>query len=134
MNIYETFASNLIDEPKTFPLSESSDITLNPIGGDKARRFFERLMEPYSPRLNAGGVLTDEENKALTIRFYAEYVVKNWTGLKDKDGEEIKFSPEVAKTLFSDKKLEGFFSLIVRMSQNEAAFKEKADEADEGNS
>lgn len=133
MNLYETFENNLIDEPKTFPLSEDAEITLAPIGGDKARRFFERMMEPYSARLSAGGSLTDEENKKLNIRFYAEYVVKGWKGIKDKDGAEIKFSPDTAKTLFADEKLAGFFALIVRMSQNEAAFKAEANEADEKN-
>lgn len=133
MNLYETFANNLVDEAKTFPLSEEASITMLPIGGDKARRAFERMMEPYSARLQAGGSLTEAENKALNIRFYAEHIVKGWTGIKDQDGEAIEFSPERAKALFSDKKLEGFFALIVRMSQNEAAFKANAEEADEGN-
>ena len=133
MNLYETFANNLVDEAKTFPLSETASITMLPIGGDKARRAFERMMEPYSARLQAGGSLTEAENKALNIRFYADHIVKGWTGINDAENQPIEFSPERAKALFTDKRLEGFFGLIVRMSQNEAAFKAQAEEDDSGN-
>jgi len=133
MNLYEAFESNLDDTAKEFPLSDTASITLMPIAGDKSRRAFERMMEPYSVRLNAGGKLTDEENKALNVRFYAENIVKGWKGIKDREGKEIKFSPEAATALFSDEKLAGFFALIIRMASNDASFEAKKAEADEGN-
>jgi hypothetical protein len=89
MNLYEAFERNLVDEGKEFPLSDTAYITLLPVGGDKARRAFERMMEPYSPRLNAGGKLTEEENKSLNVRFYSEVIIKGWTGIKGRDGENI---------------------------------------------
>lgn len=134
MNIYETFESTLVDEAKSFPLSDTASITMIPTSGDKARRAFERMMEPYGPRLQAGGVLTEQENKDLNVRFYSEVIVKGWSGIKGRDKEDIPFSVENAKMLFSDKKLAGFFALIIRMSQNDAAFEAAAIEADEGNS
>ncbi len=134
MNLYEAFERNLVDEPKEFPLSDKSFITMLPVGGDKARRAFERMMEPYSPRLNAGGKLTEQENKDLNVRFYSEHIVKSWRGLQDRDGKEIKFSKDAAAALFADEKLQSFFALIIRMSSNDAAFEAQAAEADEGNS
>jgi hypothetical protein len=134
MDLYEAFERNLVDEPKEFPLSDTAYITLLPVGGDKARRAFERMMEPYSPRLNAGGKLTEEENKALNIKFYAEYVIKGWRGLKDREKKDIKYSVEAAKTLLADEKLQGFFALIIRMASNDAAFEAARAEEDEGNS
>lgn len=135
MNLYEQFAANdLIDEPKSFPLSDEATITMLPTGGDKARRAFERMMEPYGPRLNAGGKLTDEENKKLNVRFYAEYIVKGWEGLRGRDKELIPYSKENAAAVFSDEKLAGFFALIIRMSQNDEAFKAASEATDEGNS
>lgn len=133
MNIFETFANNLVDEAKTFPLSETASITMMPVGGDKGRRAFNKMMEPYAARLQAGGTLTEAENEALSKRFYAEFVVVGWEGINDADNQPIPHSVEAAKTLFNDKRLEGFFSLIVRMSQNEAAFRAQADENDSGN-
>lgn len=133
MNLYEAFETNLEDTPKSFPLSEDASVTLLPIAGDKARRAFERMMEPYGPRLNAGGKLTDEENKALNVRFYSEHIIKGWKGIKGRDGEEIPFSPDNAKNLLSDEKLTSFFALLIRMASNDAAFNAKAAETDEGN-
>ncbi len=133
MNIYEAFESNLEDTSKTFPLSDTASITLMPIAGEKSRRAFERMMEPYSVRLNAGGKLTDEENKSLNVRFYAENIIKGWTGIKDREGNDIEFSVENAKTLLSDEKLAGFFALIIRMASNDASFEAAKAESDAGN-
>jgi hypothetical protein len=133
MNIYEAFERSLIDEAKTFPLGDTESITMLPTGGEKARRAFQKMMEPYAPRLDAGGKLTDEENKKLNVRFYAEHIVKGWEGIRGRDGEIIPYSKENAAALFSDEKIAAFFGLIVRMSQNDAAFEEAAAEADAGN-
>jgi hypothetical protein len=134
MDLYEAFERNLVDEAKEFPLSDTGYITLLPVGGDKARRAFERMMEPYSPRLNAGGKLTEEENKQLNVKFYSEYVIKGWRGLKDREKKEIKYSVEAAKKLLSDERLQGFFALIIRMASNDSAFEAARAEDDEGNS
>ena len=133
MNIYEAFERNLVDEGKEFPLSETAYITLLPVGGDKARRAFDRMMEPYSPRLNAGGKLTEEENKDLNIRFYAEHIVLGWRGITDRDGKDITFSKENVKKLLSDERLASFFALIIKMAANDAAFEAARAEEDEGN-
>lgn len=133
MNIFEAFERNLVDEGKEFPLSDVAHITLLPVGGEKARRAFERMMEPYGPRLSAGGKLTEEENKQLNVRFYAEHIIKGWRGLKDRENKEIKFSVDAAKALLSDEKLAPFFALIIRMASNDAAFEAARDEADAGN-
>lgn len=134
MNLYEAFERNLVDEAKEFPLSDTANIKLLPVGGDKARRALERMMEPYSPRLNAGGKLTEEENKQLNVRFYSETVIKGWSGMNDRDGTPIPYSVENAKKLLSDEKLAPFFALIIRMATNDAAFEAARAEADEGNS
>jgi len=133
MNLYEAFETNLDDTAKEFPLSDTASITLLPVAGEKSRRAFERMMEPYSVRLNAGGKLTDEENKTLNVRFYAENIVKGWKGIKDRENNEIEFSVENAKALFSDEKLAGFFALIIRMATNDASFEAAKAEADAGN-
>jgi len=134
MNLYEAFETNLDDTAKAFPLSETASITLSPIAGEKSRRAFERMMEPYSIRLNGGGKLTDEENKSLNVRFYSENIIKGWKGIKDREGKEIKFSPEACAKLLSDPKLNSFFALIIRMAANDASFEAAKAEADEGNS
>ncbi|UIS25212.1 hypothetical protein [Erythrobacter phage vB_EliS-L02] len=133
LNIYEAFGTDLVDEAKTFPLSDTASITLVPTGGEKAKRAFEKMMEPYSVRLNSGGKLTEKENKDLNVRFFAEHIIKGWEGITDDKGEEIKFSPEAAKALLSEKKLEGFFLLIIKMASDDASFAAAREEDDAGN-
>lgn len=133
MDIYAAFENKLVDEAKEFPLSETASITLRPIGGETARRAFEKMMEPYSVRLNAGGKLTDTENRDLNARFYAHHVIKGWKGIKDREGKEIKFSADAAETLLKDKALERFFTMILKMSADDDSFRETRDEDDSGN-
>lgn len=133
MNIFEAFESHLVDEAKTFPLSDTASIKLLPTGGEKAKRAFERMMEPYSVRLNAGGKLTDAENKKLNVEFFANHIIKGWSGILDREGNPIEFSPAAAEALLSDPKLERFFLMIVKMASNDAAFEATREEDDAGN-
>ena len=134
MNIYEAFGSDFKDAAKTFPLSEDASITLMPTSGEASRRAFEKLMEPYSVRLNAGGKLTEAENKALNVKFFANHIIKGWTGIRDSEGNEIEFSSAAAEALLGDKKLERFFLLIIKIANDEDSFKAARDENDLGNS
>ena len=133
MNIFDAFETNLVDEAKTFPLSDTASITLRPTGGDTAKRAFERMMEPYSVRLNAGGKLTEQENKDLNVKFFAEHIIKGWEGITDRDNNVIEFTPENAVKLLSDKKLERFFLLVIKMASDDESFGAAREEDDAGN-
>lgn len=134
MNLYEAFEKNpIVDEAKKFPLSDKASIWLRPLTGETSRRALEALMEPYNIRLNNGGKLTEEENRKLNAEFYSSTIVKKWEGLTDREGKEIEFSPENAKALFLDPKLEEFFGLIIKMAAADDQFRTSRIEADAGN-
>lgn len=134
LNIYEAFESNpIVDEAKEFPLGESSGIKLRPLSGTTSRRGFDKLMEPYSVRLNAGGSLTEAENKALNARFYATYIIAGWHGLTDSEGKDIEYSPERAEALLLDPKLERLFSIVIKIAADEDSFRTTRTEDDAGN-
>lgn len=134
MNIFEAFEQEpIIDEAKSFPLSDKASISLRPLSGETSKRALEKLMEPYSIRLNSGGKLTDEENKQLNAEFYSQTIIKGWKGLTDREGKEIKFSPAAAAALISDPKMERFFGLIVKMAAEDDQFRAAREEADAGN-
>jgi hypothetical protein len=132
MNLYEAFDVVVQQDSKTFPLSETASIDLLPMASDIARRKFDAMMEPYQPRIDAGGKLTEEENKRLNVRFFAEVVITGWQGLEDADGKPVPYSKENAKKLLEA--LPRFFALVVRMASNEEAFTSARAKADEGNS
>lgn len=134
MNIFEAFEQEpIIDEAKSFPLSDKASISLRPLSGETSKRALEKLMEPYSIRLNSGGKLTDDENKNLNAEFYSQTIIKGWKGLTDREGKEIKFSPAAAAALISDPKMERFFGLIVKMAAEDDQFRAAREEADAGN-
>lgn len=138
MNIYEQFDVQVSQEAKTFPLSDDASIDLLPMGSDFAKRKFDQIMAPYQPRLNAGGKLTEEENKRLNLKFFSEVIVRGWRGLREapteegKLGKEIKYTPEAAAKLFEA--LPRFFALVVRIASDEDSFVIEQIKADEGNS
>lgn len=131
MNIFETFAREVSQDAKNFPLGDDASIDLLPMGSDLAKRKFEQLMEPYQARLKAGVELTEEESKKLNQRFFSEVIVKGWHGIKDADGKEIKFSAEACGKLLEA--LPRFFNLVVRLASDESAFEVKKTEEDVGN-
>ena len=90
-------------------------------------------MEPYSVRLNAGGKLTEQENKDLNVKFFAEHIIKGWEGITDRDNNVIEFTPENAVKLLSDKKLERFFLLVIKMASDDESFGAAREEDDAGN-
>lgn len=142
MNIYEQFDVQVSQDAKTFPLDENSSIDLLPMGSELAKRKFESMMEPYQPRLNAGGKLTEEENKRINLKFFSEVIIVGWKGLREtptaeekaagKPGKEIKYTPENAFKLLEA--LPRFFALVVRMASDEEAFTIQKNIEDEGNS
>lgn len=131
MNLFEAFDVQVSQDAKTFPLSESASIDLLPMSSDLAKRKFDTMMEPYQPRLNAGGKLTEEESKKLNIRFFSEVIVRNWKGLTDAEGKDVKFNAANAAKLFEA--LPRFFNIIIRMASDEDAFTVAKVEADEKN-
>lgn len=134
MNIYEAFEQEpVLDETKSFPLSDTASISLRPLTGETSKRALEKLMEPYSVRLKNGGHLTDDENKTLNAKFYSHTIIKGWKGLTDREGKEIKFSPATAEALLLDPKMEKFFNLIVKIAAEEDQFRAERTEEDAGN-
>ena len=134
MNLYEAFEQEpIVDEAKSFPLSDTASISLRPLTGETSKRALEKLMEPYSVRLKAGGHLTDEENKTLNAKFYSQNIIKGWKGLTDREGKEIKFTPAAAEALLLDPKMERFFALIVKIAAEEDQFRAERTEEDAGN-
>lgn len=132
MDLYATFDKQVSQDAKTFPLSDTASIDLYPMASDFARRKFDQLMEPFQARIKAGGELSEAEASKINLRFFAEVIIKGWRGLKDKDGKDIKFTPENAQKLLEA--LPRFTAMIARMAADESAFEIKQTEEDVGNS
>jgi hypothetical protein len=74
------------------------------------------------------------DNKAATklmIEVYADSVVLGWTGVQDRDGNDLEFTRENVVKLFTD--LPDLFADVQQQSQDIALFREEIRQADSGN-
>lgn len=70
----------------------------------------EEVTRPYRRMIDAG-MLTRDQDKALTREIFARAVVLEWSGVSDAAGVEIPFSPDTAAKVFED--YPEFFNMIV---------------------
>jgi hypothetical protein len=138
MDLYDVFDVQVSQDAKTFPLGDGASIDLLPLSSDIAKRKFDELMDPYQSRIAAGVKLTEEENKKINLKFFAETIIRGWKGLREKPtaeqaankepGDLIPYTPENATKLFEA--LPRFFAMVFKLASDEDAFaiKKTADE------
>lgn len=142
MNLYDVFDVKVSQDAKNFPLGDGASIDLLPLASDVAKKAFDDLMEPYQSRIAAGVKLTEEENKKINLRFFAETICRGWNGLRAKPtseqvaakepGDLIPYSPEAATKLFEA--LPRFFALVFKLASDEDAYTVKKTADEEKNS
>ncbi len=64
----------------------------------------------------------------------ARYLLLDWKGLQDDNGEEIPFSTDKAVEILTDQAYQSLFTMITEISQDETLFRDIEDEDDAGNS
>lgn len=132
MNIYETFETKAIEEEgKWFDLGPDSKIKLLYMGGEKVRRAYENLMRPFAQRDKMNIPLTEDESKSINSKFLSETLVLDWRGIKDKEGNEIKYSKDAVSAL--TEALPRFTALILRIATDETNFEKELVETETGN-
>lgn len=132
MSIYDIFESKPLDEEgKWFDLGPKERIRLRFMGSEAARRAHENLMRPYAQRQKLGLDLSDEESKKVNIEFLSKTLILDWEGFTDKDGKNIKYSPEAAATLCEA--LPRLTALILRIAMDETNFEKDLIEEEVGN-
>lgn len=132
MNPYELFSKEIDDKPKRFPLSQTSGITLIPMGGETAQRAFNELMRPYESRLKMGSALTEDESKELNIKFMVDTIVKGFDGFEGSDKQPVEYSKEVLTAMFS--KMPRFLALVMNIAKEEDNFEKAIIQEEVGNS
>jgi hypothetical protein len=75
-----------------------------------------KLEKPYR---NFDRVPTSASEE-MAIKIAAQAIVKDWKGVTDEDGKEIKFSPEVAEKLFAE--LPDFLNDIYQVALTKETF------------
>lgn len=136
MSIYDLFEEN-VDEADGFILEvQDGDTSVEfklARAGSQNKKYVTRLqalMKPYKYQIDRG-TMKEDVAEAIMAQVIAETIILGWKGVTDRDGEEMEYTPELAKQLLLD--LPALRNLIMEESQNVANFLREKREEREGN-
>lgn len=133
-SIHELFATNEKTETEGFVHQITDEIvfTLARAGGSNTRfvKVMEQKTRPYRRQIQDDTMDTALANKLL-IEAFAETVVLGWKGITTPDGQEVKFTPENAITLFNQ--LPDLFNELRESAGNQANYRLGEVKDDAGN-
>lgn len=126
MSLYDLFETEKSAEVEGFELQvHDGEVEVKFMlarAGGANRQFISRLqalLKPYKKKMEKG-TMKDEDSERCLVRALAETVILSWTGVRDREGEEIEFSVENAVTLLTE--LPDLRDLIFEEAQNVANF------------
>ena len=139
MNLYNAFATDQNAEINGVVLDYGTNSNGQPIqiriaraGGSnqKFAKVLEQKLRPYK-RMIANDTMEPKLAEKLLIEAFSEAVVLSWSGVQDRNGNDLAFSKENAIKLFTD--LPDLFADVQQQSQKAALFRADIREAEAGN-
>lgn len=133
-SIYEKFATDKKAEQEgiTLDYGDGMEIRIARAGGSNTK--FESLIQSKLrkyERLRQNDLLEIAVLRPIMREIYAEAIVLGWSGVTDRDGNNLPFNKENAIQLFTD--LPDLFEDIVVQSQRAALFRQTVLETEAGN-
>jgi hypothetical protein len=132
-SIYDEFATDADLEAHGFDydLGDLGKFKVAAWMNERHQAVLKRLRAPYKSFELSGRDLPADKAEAIGVQAMAEAVLIGWSGVKDKQGQDLPYSVENAITLLTD--LKRFRNLIVAAATEAENFKAKALEAAAGN-
>ena len=134
-DLYKMFEtdSSLEREGFWYKVSENTGFLLARAGGHNTRfvKALEVKTRPYRRQIE-NGTLDGELGNELLRDAFAETVILDWTGVSDRNGKAVKFSPKAAAALL--KELPDLFADLQEAASKSANFRKGGIEEDAGNS
>lgn len=129
INFFDAFESDIEAEKNGIEVDinggvtvtvKSSNIDVNDSLKNAMTKEFNRSGKSYRNTLE---YFAKEKNLNKIKSIFAEHVLINWSGMKDRNNIEIPYSKEKAFELFCNKKMHNFWKLIQEISSNAEVFK-----------
>ena len=134
-SLYEQFSTDTEREVKGIVLDfgEAGEITVARAGGANKRyaKVLKQKAAPYKRQMEHD-LMTMEQADDLLVDVFVEAVVIGWKRIKDREGNDIKFSKKACADLFKD--LPEFFATVREEANKAANFRNDDLEADTKNS
>lgn len=123
-NLLKQFGTNTgaQEEGVWHSLGGGIQVNLRRINSKKANAVNDKYMEPLQAMYPEGDFPEDAQREVL-LRQISEGLVADWKGIKDDEGKDLKFSPEVAYDLLSDPSLDDFNLKLLSLSSNMKHYK-----------
>lgn len=140
MNLYKAYETDEKAEKEGIVIDlglnskeEPIQIRVRRAGGANTRfaKVFEQKSKPYRRQMEIPGALDPKVSDRVMREVYADSVILGWTGVEDRDGNDMDYNRDNVIKLFED--LPDLFRLIVKDSQNEALFRKDIREVEAGN-
>lgn len=140
MSLYNTFETNKDLEKDGILLdygfnrkNEPVQIRIARAGGGNVRfaKVLEQRMRPYK-RAIANETMDNKVAEKLLVETYADAVILGWSGVEDREGNELEFNRDNVVKVLTD--LPDLFIDIQQQSQKAALFRADLREAEAGNS
>jgi len=93
-------------------------------------RLFNELVAPYRRMIQAG-TLPDDKQAALTAEAVSKTILLDWEGMHI-DGVATPYSQPLAKQILEQPRYTSFFTLVMTLAQDEAAYREREIQIDLG--
>lgn len=133
-NIYDKFGTNKKAEQEGITLDYGDGLTIQiaRAGGSNIR--FEKAAQQKMRKFGLQAkhdLLEPEQMRSIFREVLAETVVLGWTGVTDKEGNELPFNKENCIKVFTD--LPDLFDDVLEQSRKASLFKEVILEEEAGN-
>lgn len=124
-----TFAVNktLVNDGVWCPIGKDTKLRIARSNNEKYRNYLRSLMKPYARQIQRNTAESDAIAKELIIKATARYLLLDWEGIEDTEGNVVEYNEKTAieyMTEYSD-----FYDLVSELSDDTAMFQaeEKAE-------
>lgn len=120
----------LSKEGRWFSYINGVDLKISRIGSTKYKRALVSAISQNKEWIDDESEKSKEIQRRIMAELYADFILKDWRGLKDEHGNEIKFSREIAIEILEDESYEHLYNFIsVKGSELSNYYESKKEEA-----
>jgi len=114
------------------PYEAGIEIKVTSIDNSKYRACVEALLKPHLRRIRAGLIELEEKSKLIRPAV-AKYILVDWKGIEDDEGNNIEYSVAKAEEILGDGAFSNFYDFVLTCSNDHSLFRDQSMEQVEAN-
>ncbi len=114
-----------IDEGVWVEFEAGIRIRVTSINNKRYTECVEKLLKPHLRRIRSG-IMTIQERSQLIKPAVAKYLLLDWDGIEDDDGQVIKYSSAKAQEIFDNEEYVDFFNFVIESANEQQLFRDQS--------